>query len=191
MSEPETDTHQSRPPEDRRRRLCRRWFIATFGAAIFVLILNITFATIPVVITLAKDDRNSTITLLAHFGYYLDPTTLTLDLWGAGEASTTDLTRVLFQIAASRTDWPQVRRVTLSRRGRPVFIFLGEDFSEIGRLFQAGENPIYLMRTLPERLYRPSGERAFESWQGGLLGVVAKQMDDLNDFGQAWALGTE
>ena len=72
-----------------------------------------------------------------------------------------------------------------------MFIFLGEDFSEIGRLFQAGENPIYLMRTLPERLYRPSGERAFGSRQGGLLGVLAEQMDDLNDFGQAWVLGTE
>ena len=176
---------------DRRRRLRRRWFITILSAALFCLILNLTFATIPVEITLAKDDRNSTVTLLARFGYCLDPTTLTLDLWNIDDASTADLTRVLFQIAASRTGWPQVRHVTFSRRGRPVFILPGEDFSEIGRLFKAGENPVYLMRTLPERLYLPSGERAFGSWEGGVLGVLTKQMGDLNDFGQAWAPGTE
>lgn len=174
-----------------RRRLRRRWFITTLGAVLLCLILNLAFATIPVGITLAKDDRNATITLLARFGYYLDPTTLTLDLWDAGEASTADLTRVLFHVAASRTGWPQVRRVTFSRRGRPLFILPGEVFSQIGRLFEAGENPVYLMRTFPERLYLPSSERAFGSWEGGVLGVLTKQMGDLNDFGQTWALGTE
>ena len=178
-------------PEPPPRRHLRRWRVVILGSVIGILLLNLGIATLPTALTLSQDDRNDSITLVARFGYYLDPTTLTLDLWAASEASTADLTRALFQVAASRSEWPRVRYVTLSRRNWPVYILSGDDFAEIGRLFEAGENPVYLMRTLPERLYLPSGEPAFERWEGGLLGVLGEQLEDLNEFGKAWALGGE
>lgn len=52
-----------------------------------------------------------------------------------------------------------------------------------------GQNPIYLIRTLPEQMYRPDGTSAFGSRSGGLLGVFGGQMKDVNEFGRAWADG--
>ena len=169
----------------------RRWPKIIAWTVAGVLVLNLALATVPVAVTLSRDDRNKEMTLVARFGYYLDPTTLTLDLWDASGASTADLTRALFQIAASREAWPPVRHVTLSRRGTPMFILSGDDFKDLGKDFDAGENPVYLMRTLPQRLQRPSGGPAFATWRGGVIGVLGEQMDDLNSFGHKWALGSD
>ena len=53
--------------------------------------------------------------------------------------------------------------------------------------FGAVQNPVYLIRTLPEKLYKPTGEGAFGQWTGGLLGVLGKQMDDANTAAKQWA----
>ena len=42
------------------------------------------------------------------------------------------------------------------------------------------------MRTFPENVYRPDGARAFDSWTGGVLGVLGKQMEDFNEFHKQW-----
>ena len=51
------------------------------------------------------------------------------------------------------------------------------------------------MRTMQEHLQNPDGSPAFEVWNGGLLGVLGKQMEDHNAFHKRWwvddALGTE
>jgi hypothetical protein len=65
----------------------------------------------------------------------------------------------------------------------------GEDFKSIGSEFAAGQNPVYLIRTLPEKLYHPNGDAAFPHWEGGLLGVVGKQMDDVNAMARRWSEG--
>ena len=38
------------------------------------------------------------------------------------------------------------------------------------------------MRTFPENLYRPDGQKAFGTWIGGLLGLLAKQIKDFTEF---------
>jgi len=45
------------------------------------------------------------------------------------------------------------------------------------------------MRTFPENLLKPDGSRAYQTWTGGLLGVVGKQVEDFNDFHRQWWLG--
>jgi hypothetical protein len=48
------------------------------------------------------------------------------------------------------------------------------------------QNPVYTLRTLPEKLHRPDGSPAYRAWTGGLLGVMARQMQDLTGFCRAW-----
>jgi hypothetical protein len=45
---------------------------------------------------------------------------------------------------------------------------------------------VYTLRTLPEKLRRPDGSPAYRAWTGGLLGVMARQMQDLTGFCRAW-----
>jgi hypothetical protein len=105
-----------------------------------------------------------------------------------GEAAPVDLNRALFQ-AAEALKGRHFGKVTLSRGAKTVFILPGEDFAELGEEFAAGQNPLYLMRTLPEKLVLPDGRQAFGSWSGGILGVLGEQLEDMNDFAGAWAKG--
>lgn len=40
----------------------------------------------------------------------------------------------------------------------------------------------YIVRTFPENVYNINETKVFDSWIGGLLGVIARQMSDFNDF---------
>ena len=61
----------------------------------------------------------------------------------------------------------------------------GDEFLKIGQEYSY-QNPVYSVRTFPEKLRVPSGEPAYSSWTGGLLGVVGAQMDDVNEMARAW-----
>ena len=67
-----------------------------------------------------------------------------------------------------------------------VFVLSGDDFSALGQAYSQGENPIYLIRTLPQKLQTASGAPAFDTWSSGELGVLGKQLEDSNTFAQAW-----
>ena len=45
---------------------------------------------------------------------------------------------------------------------------------------------MYLLRTFPENTFSTNGTKAFPTWTGGVLGVMGKQMDDLNELAQDW-----
>jgi hypothetical protein len=98
------------------------------------------------------------------------------------------LFRGVFQSAQALYDAKRsFDRVILARDGTPVFVMKGEEFLQIGMEYGAGQNPVYLIRTLPEKLYRPSGKPAFGRWEGGLLGVLGKQMEDATNAAKQWA----
>ena len=65
------------------------------------------------------------------------------------------------------------------------FFLKGGYFNKIGTeyIFQ---NSFYTLRKLPENVCLLDGSPAFSTWSGGLLGVVGKQMDDLNEFHERW-----
>src|SRR6185503_21332606 len=99
------------------------------------------------------DARNAGFTVSAHYRFYLEPSTLVLDLRDVSAAAPIDLFRGLFQSAAAlASNGRRFTRVILARAGTPVFMITGEDFEELGVEFAGGQNPVFLIRTLPEKL---------------------------------------
>ncbi|WP_298743743.1 hypothetical protein [uncultured Brevundimonas sp.] len=173
-------------PQRSRWKLRKRWpWLVTL--LVPVLIYNLT-VWVPVATKLGEDDRNSAASVHVYRSWLVHPNDITIDLMAVNDAATVDLSRALFQ-AAEALKGREFGRVTLARQGKAVFVMQGTDFAELGEAFSAGENPVYLLRTLPEKLYLPNGEPAFGTWSGGWLGVLTKQMEDLNTFGPSWAAG--
>ena len=159
------------------------------GAGIFAAIAAFNLSVwIPVSQALGQDDRNGGFGMHAYRSAFVHPSDITLDLVTIDSIATVDLARGLFQSAEALKD-REFGKVTLARGGKTVFVMSGADFKALGLDVAAGENPIYLIRTLPEKLMLADGRPAFGSWSGGWLGVLNKQMEDVNAFGPAWASG--
>lgn len=177
--------------EPARRR--RKWWpivAASLVALLVVMGLNYMLVGQPVQRKLNADHRNLGYSLSAHYGYYVDPSVLVLNLCTVESVAPVDLLRGLFQSAqALHESGRRFDKVVLARTGTPVFLMEGEEFSTIGSQFGAGQNPVYLIRTLPEKLFQPNGQAAFGRWEGGLLGVVGKQVQDANEAAHRWASG--
>lgn len=142
----------------------------------------------PVATVLGRDDRNAVASIHVYRTWLIHPRDITVDLVAADGAATIDLTRALFQAAEALRD-REFGRVILARQGKPVFMMEGAAFAQLGQEYSSGQNPVYLIRTLPEQLYLPDGTAAFGSWTGGWLGVFGRQIEDVNSFGQAWMTG--
>ena len=104
------------------------------------------------------------------------------DIGGGNSAASTIGGLIVFAEALSDRSF---REVVLAWRGEPRFILSGDDFRQMGRE-ASYENPVYTIRTLPEKLYLPDGRRAFSRWTGGVIGVLGAQMDDVNNFARQW-----
>lgn len=175
-------------------RTGRRWLVVVAAGAVIVaaaLVARDYFAVArPVSQTMEAGSRNSGIELTGHFKYRLVSSTLVLDLHGSVSASAAALFRTLFQAAdALHREERAFDEVLIARNGVTVFVIGGRDFDEIGRASGAGENPLYLLRTLPEKLRRPDGSRAFGEWEGGILGVTARQLEDVTKAASTWMQG--
>ena len=137
---------------------------------------------------LAKDHRNEKVSVHVYSKWAIRPDHLVFDVWGIdGEASMADVSRTFFISAASLKDW-HFKWVTLAYLGQARFVMDGDDFRALGREYDGGQNPGHLIRTWPEKLQTPDGQRAYGSWTGGLLGVLGKQMEDLSDMHRRWYL---
>lgn len=183
------DEHQPTNTPMRRGKLL--YVFGIIGGVLFLVWgLNYLLVGQPVASKIGADPRNAGYSLSAHYRYYVDPTTLVLDLTDVSSAAPIDLYRAVFQSAeALHAAGRRFDQIILARSSKPVFVVKGTDFSTIGAEFSAGQNPVYLIRSLPEKLYRPSGEGAFGRWDGGWLGVLGKQMDDANAAAAQWAAG--
>lgn len=121
-------------------------------------------------------------------GYYhwgVVPGTIVYDLRGVGmTGSSAGVLGAFFAFAEEMKD-REFNEVLLAWRGDVRFRLDGKDFKEIGESF-AWENPVFLLRTFPERLKRADGTAAFETWSGGMLGVLNAQMDDVNTMSEEW-----
>ncbi|WP_242912299.1 MULTISPECIES: hypothetical protein [Brevundimonas] len=166
------------------------WLVAlgiAIAAVAAVVIYNLTVF-LPVDRKLDDDHRNEVATLYAYRTGLLHPSRVTLDLRDVGNAAPVDLFRVMFQSADALSEH-NITEVTLARDGKAVFKMDGDEFRDMGRAYGLGENTVYLMRTLPEKLERPDGTAAYGTWSGGWLGVLTRQMDDATDFAQTWVTG--
>ena len=135
----------------------------------------------------SSDSRNEGIEVYAHYGWFINPSVLVFDLRQvSGENSPLDVTRTLLQFAEKQKN-RQFDRVILSYKGTPKFQLKGDYFHTLGNDYEL-QNPVYTLRTLPENVYQLDGSPAFGTWTGGLLGVVGKQMEDLNELHKKWYL---
>ena len=155
------------------------------GGVIAILTANHLMLGKPLADVLKSDSRNSGIHMTAHYGNYIVPSVLVLDLRKvSGKNSTADVFRVLLQYAEA-IQKKEFETVNLNCKGKTKFVLKGDYFRELGREYDF-QNPVYTMRTFPENVYTPDGEKAFPSWTGGLIGVAGKQMEDFAEFHQQW-----
>jgi len=124
----------------------------------------------------------------AYYQFGVVPDSVVFDLWKVGwRTSQAEVLGVFLRFSDKMKD-RKFREVRLAYRGETKFILSGKDFRDIGREYSY-QNPVYIVRTFPEKLRTPDGKKAFSTWSGGLLGVLGRQMEDVNELGQRWYLG--
>lgn len=127
----------------------------------------------------------------AYWESFLSSQVIVVSFDGMSEPkSQADILRVLYQFASRISGENRFKVVKLARSGNVRFFIEGDYFRQIGLEYAGGQNPVYLMRTLPENIYGLDGKPAFGSWSGGMLGVLNRQMEDLNTFMKRWIEAT-
>ena len=166
------------------RKLKILFLLAIFSLAV-VFALNYLMLQRPLTKIIDSDYRNAGIDLSAHYGNYISPSILVINVNQIDpNKSPMDVFRVFLQFAEKLSD-KDFDSVELSSKGTLKFTLKGRYFSQLGAQY-SGQNPVYTIRTFPENVYKPDGQRAFNSWSGGLIGVVGKQMQDFSNFSEEW-----
>ncbi|MDT3403277.1 hypothetical protein [Mucilaginibacter terrae] len=70
-------------------------------------------------------------------------------------------------------------------RGTGKFKITGSYFKELGETYDS-QNPIYTLRTFAENVSNMDGTKPYDSLEGGMLGVLAGEMDYFKDFSRKW-----
>lgn len=136
---------------------------------------------------IAEDPRNAGVEAWGYHRFLINPQVATFDLREVSPSnSRLDVTRTLFQYAEQLKD-RHFDRVILAYQGEDRFIIDGDYFQQVGRDY-AFQKPAYMLRTLPENIRTLDGQRAYSQWRGGMLGVLNRQLEDLNQFHDDWYL---
>tara|TARA_B100000927_G_scaffold47009_1_gene34213 strand:+ start:290 stop:796 length:507 start_codon:yes stop_codon:yes gene_type:complete len=162
----------------------KKLIIATL-LPILILLLNYVSLSMPANLALNEDTRNAGVHTWIHYEYFINPSTLVIDLRNVdADKSSVDVFRVLFQIA-EEFEGRDFSKVYLSSKGKKKFYIQGAYFEELGSSYSY-QNPMYLLRTFPENTFSINGTKAFSTWTGGAFGVFGNQMDDLNELALDW-----
>lgn len=162
----------------------KKFFIIT-TLPVCILLINYSLLSIPSNSAISGDSRNDGVDIWVHYDYFINPGTLVFDLRSVGgDKSTADVFRVLFQVA-EKFQGKRFDKVILSSKGKRKFYIEGSYFKEIGSSFSY-QNPMYLLRTFPENTFLLNNTKAYATWTGGALGVMGKQMEDLNELAKDW-----
>ncbi len=123
----------------------------------------------------------------AYYKYGVFPDEIVFDLWGVEpQASAASVIGGFLDFAGELKD-RDFSYVYFASRGRLKFRLSGTDFKQMG-IEHDYQNPVYVVRTFPEKLENLDGRPAFSTWTGGMLGVLNEQMDDVNEFSRQWWL---
>lgn len=137
--------------------------------------------------TLNNDTRNKGISVWVHYKWFINPFELKYDVRDVSkDNSTLDVNRVMLQFS-ERIKEQKFKKVYLSYRGEDKFYFNGDYFQKLGKDYEF-QNPIYTLRTIPENVYSLDNSKKYGTWEGGMLGVLGKQLEDLNSFAKDWYL---
>jgi|GEM_PF-2899988 len=74
--------------------------------------------------------------------------------------------------------------------GNEVYRLPKSDLDELAEQYRLGAR-IWALDHWPERLRKPTGERVFEEWSGGVLGVLQAQLEDLGVALRTWLANAE
>lgn len=155
--------------------------------AIGVFIFNYVTLIQPVMNKINSDNRNEGISVSVHYKYYVLFNILEYNLKNVpANKAPMDVFRVFLQTSSALKD-KKFKNVELSFKGTIKYILLGDYFRQLGNEYGT-QNPVFTIRTFPENLYNSNGETIYSKWEGGILGVASKQMNDFNDFNKKWYL---
>lgn len=102
----------------------------------------------------------------------------------SGEGSPMDVFRILLQTAELFKE-STFEKVELCFRKKTKFLLGGVDFTVIGQEF-GEQNPMYTIRTFPEKLALPDGNAAYTEHKGGVFYLMKVQMADFQDMNGKW-----
>jgi hypothetical protein len=102
----------------------------------------------------------------------------------SGEGSAMDVFRVLLQTADLLKE-NSYEKVELCFRNKTKFFLGGDEFKVIGEEF-GEQNPMYTIRTFPEKITLLDGSNAYEMHKGGVLYLMGVQMADFQDMNGKW-----
>lgn len=130
---------------------------------------------------LEKDSRNQTVDFTLHTdGNDLEYCVNNI----SGEASSMDVFRV-FLHAADQLKEKRFENVRLCFRREARFVLDGNDFAVIGAEYET-QNPLYTIRTFPEKLLLTDGTAPYKEHRGGVLYLMRVQMADFQDMNEKW-----
>lgn len=136
---------------------------------------------------LAADSKNKNVFAEAHYNglFNLDRQSIVFDLTDvSGETGPVDIFRVFLQFAQSQKDHPY-KHVFLAAYGEKKFVIEGSYFHQLGMEY-GSQNPLYTMRTFPHHVSTMNGEHPFPEYQGGLFGVLGKEIDEFKQMNAQW-----
>lgn len=143
---------------ERKKKGRRRWIVGLLVLVLLVWGMNAFLYSRPASVALAADPHTSGMALAAHLRYYLDPTTLILDLKRANVADPVDLFRGLLRAVKKADDATWIpATVVLLRSGTPVYTIAGADISRLAYEFSIARNPNSVVIQLPGKLRLPGG----------------------------------
>lgn len=185
MAEAEHAGVQPAPPKKSRMLLIRACTVLVLAGAFGIWFFNYVSVNRPLQRVLTADPRNQVVTARAHFGNWVDVDTLVFDLTGiSGSATRMDVFRAFLQFAEAMKD-RHFTKVILSARGADKFTLGGDYFQQLGKEF-SGQNPMYTIRTFPIHLAAMDGSKPFSEYEGGILGVLQKEMEQFTEFSDQW-----
>jgi hypothetical protein len=163
------------------------------GCALMLLIIGGTWAVNyftankPLQHVLDADPRNHVCKANAHFEGWINPKTLVFDVTSvSGDATRLDVFRAFLEYAEAMKD-RHFTKVVLAARGTSKFTLDGNYFQELGMEYST-QNPMYTIRTFPPHLAAMDGTKPFSEYDGGLLAVLQKEMEQFTDFSDQWYL---
>ena len=201
--EPQEDSHGPRVPrtsvkflantvaenrEARRRRGLTRGGVGLVLIVVALWAANFFLVRQPVGEALAADTAAARLRLIARFQWYVDPTTLVLDLHGVDPAAPEDAFRGLLVAAdAMRRAERTFGRIVLARAGTAVFVISGADFRLLGSGFASARNPLDVLRAIPPMLRGAAGSDAFGPFGATMAEPLGER--DLSVVARRWVGG--
>lgn len=168
----------------------KKLFLAIVSITLIILgiyLFNYITLIQPVSAEITKDLRNEGIAVDIHYKNYISTSTLIFNLKKIeGEKAVADVFRVLLQTSSALKN-KKFDNIELAFEGESKFVLKGDYFQELGLQYE-DQNPMYTMRTFPQNIYDMNGKLAYSEWDGGILGVLSKQMEDFQDFNNKWYL---